>query len=114
MKETLSFNEYQERANELMSEEAKKEPLLNGVLGLTGEAGECADLYKKYLFQGHPFDKEKMVKELGDVLWYIAEVCKGLGVSLEEVAKTNLDKLYQRYHGHTFSASGSIHRDDKD
>ena len=56
--ETLSFNEYQKEAYDLISEEGKKNRVLNGVLGLSGESGECADIVKKNLFQGHPFPKE--------------------------------------------------------
>ena len=111
---TLSFNEYQKEAGELISEEGRKDLLLNGVLGLAGEAGECADLLKKARFQGHTFDNEKMKEELGDVLWYIAETCDGLGIRLEEVAQGNLDKLHKRYHGSKFNSEYSIHRKEED
>ncbi len=69
----------------------------NGVLGLCGESGECADIWKKYMHQGHEFDRAHMMEELGDVLWYVAELASGLGVTLEDVAQHNIDKLRKRY-----------------
>lgn len=110
MKEKLSFNRYQQEANELISEEGKKDLLTNGVLGLAGESGECCDIIKKYKYQGHQLNKDDLIEELGDVLWYIAETCLGLDVTLEEVAIKNLDKLHARYHGSKFHATDSINR----
>lgn len=108
--EKISFEEYQKEAYELISEEGRKNLVLNGVLGLAGEAGECADLVKKHLFQGHELDREKLALELGDVLWYIAETASGLGMSLSEVAQMNLDKLHRRFGGNRFLAERSRNR----
>ena len=55
------------------------------------------DHLKKHLFQGHELDKQTMMKELGDVAWYLAEACEGLGVHLSDVMQMNLDKLHRRY-----------------
>ena len=71
--------------------------ILNGVLGLTGEAGECADLVKKHLFQGHELDKEHLAKELGDVAWYLAVTAYALGYDLETILLMNVEKLWKRY-----------------
>ena len=109
----LSFNEYQKQAYDLISEEGKKDLITNGVLGLDGETGECCDIVKKYKFQGHELDKEHLKDELGDVLWYIAETCSGLGITLEEVAQFNLDKLHHRY-PKGFNKNQSLHRDEKE
>jgi NTP pyrophosphatase (non-canonical NTP hydrolase) len=109
-KKTLSFEEYQKEAYDLISPEGRKDLITNGVLGLAGESGECCDIVKKVKYQGHPFDPDHLEEELGDVLWYIAEAASGLGVSLEEVARKNLDKLHARYHGDTFHAQDSLHR----
>ncbi len=106
----INFNEYQKQAYELISEDGKKDMITNGVLGLAGEAGECCDIVKKYKYQGHELNKEKLLDELGDVLWYIAETASGLGVTLEEVAQYNLDKLHKRYHGNKFNKDDSINR----
>ena len=83
--------------------------LLNGALGLTGEAGEVADLIKKEIFHGHNFKMEDLIKELGDVCWYLALLCNAIGVSLEEVMIKNIAKLKARY-PEGFSESASINR----
>ena len=64
---------------------------------------------KKTEFQGHDFDPMKMVDELGDVLWYVAQLATGLGVTLEYVAQHNVDKLLARYPD-GFDSEKSIHR----
>lgn len=71
--------------------------LTNGALGLAGESGEAADLVKKHLFHGHALEEDKLKKELGDVLWYVALLADALGLSLGEVAQHNVDKLRARY-----------------
>lgn len=111
--EKLSFNKYQEEAYELISEDGRKDLILNGVLGLAGESGECCDIVKKYKFQGHDLDKTHILDELGDVLWYIAETASGLGVTLEEVAQFNLDKLHNRYKK-GFTKEESMNRHEKE
>lgn len=87
--------------------------LLNGVLGLEGESGECADHLKKHLFQGHPFDRDHLIKELGDVAWYISLCAHALNAHLEEVFQTNIDKLIERYPD-GFKVSDSINRKEND
>lgn len=66
-------------------------------LGLAGEAGEYVDCYKKVIGHGEALDEERMKKELGDVLWYVAELCTANGWSLEDVASGNIAKLRTRY-----------------
>lgn len=110
--EKISFNEYQKEAYSLISEDGKKDMITNGVLGLAGETGECCDIVKKYKYQGHELDKEHLKDELGDVLWYLAETASGLGITLEEVALYNLDKLHKRYHGSKFHKEDSINREE--
>lgn len=82
--------------------------LLEGLLGLSGEGGEAADLMKKYLFQGHPFDREHMAKELGDVAWYLAISADALGYDLETIFQMNIDKLKARY-PEGFDVDHSLH-----
>lgn len=83
--------------------------LLNGALGLTGEAGEVADSIKKTIFHGHKMDYDGLVKELGDVCWYLALLCHAIDVPLEEVMIRNIEKLKKRY-PEGFSESASINR----
>ncbi len=66
-------------------------------LGLGGESGEVQDLIKKHLGHGHDLDKEKVKKELGDVLWYVAAIAGALGLKLSDVANANIEKLRKRY-----------------
>lgn len=75
--------------------------MIEKVLGLVGEAGEVADKVKKVIRDkggvSSEEDRGEIVKELGDTLWYLAAVARYLGVSLEEVAKINIDKLEDRW-----------------
>lgn len=80
-------------------------------LGVAGEAGEVADYIKKVVGHGHALDKDKLTKELGDVLWYVAVLSSVVGVNLETVARVNIDKLKARYPD-GFSSDRSINRKD--
>jgi len=71
--------------------------LANAGLGLAGEAGEAGGAIKKHLYHGHKLDKSALTEEMGDVLWYLAEVADALGVSLQQVAEANIAKLRTRY-----------------
>lgn len=93
----VDFNMYQKLAQRTSATELKSDKLLNGLMGLNGEAGEAIDYLKKCYFQGHELDKDKLIDELGDVLWYIAEACVGLGIDMEGLARQNIGKLYKRY-----------------
>ena len=108
----MDFNAYQELAQRTSNKKADNmDKVLNGLMGLNGEAGECIDILKKHFFQGHELDKDKLIDELGDVLWYIAETCEGLGVTMEEVAIRNIGKLRKRY-PHGFEVGRSINRNE--
>jgi len=106
----MELIEYQLRAQRTSSHQLPSSKIENGILGLCGESGECADLYKKYLYQGHEFDREAMLAELGDVLWYCAELASGLGITLEDVAWGNIEKLRKRYPD-GFEAERSVNRE---
>ena len=86
----MQANDYQKEALRTASSIKEEDLILNGALGLNGEAGEVADILKKHLFQGHELDKEKLIDELGDVCWYIAILAKGLNVELDEVLLHNV------------------------
>ena len=79
-------------------------------MGLCGEAGEVIDLVKKHLHQGHPLNKEQLIKELGDVAWYLAEAAYALGVDLDTVCAGNISKLKKRY-PEGFDKERSINRE---
>ena len=111
----MSPNEYQAAAMRTINPELSyRDQLLNGVMGLCGEAGECIDLVKKYLFQGHSeLDVAHLAKELGDVSWYLAVSAELIGYTLEEIFEMNIEKLKARYPD-GFDAGKSSHRAEGD
>ena len=96
----MNFNDYQKEAKKTLIYK-KDDKLQYLALGLTGEAGEVADKIKKIMRdkdgQINDEDKDALVKELGDVLWYMSQIAEFLGVEFEEVANKNLEKLFSRY-----------------
>lgn len=108
----MTGNEYQKLAMTTLNPcLSKKDVLINGVMGLCGESGEAIDLVKKHLHQGHQLDKERLIKELGDIAWYLAEAAYALDVSLDEVLQQNIDKLKARY-PEGFDTERSVHREE--
>lgn len=108
----MTINEYQRLAMTTLNQALdKKDVLINGVMGLCGEAGEAIDIVKKHLAQGHELDREALIKELGDVAWYLAETAYALNVPLEDVLRENIDKLRARY-PEGFDAKRSVERSE--
>lgn len=108
----MTVNEYQKLAMTTLNNELdKKQILTNAVMGLCGESGEACDIVKKHLFHGHELDREALIKELGDVAWYLAEASEALDVSLDEVFERNIAKLKKRY-PEGFSSERSINREE--
>ena len=89
------------------------ERLLTAALGISAEGGEFMEIVKKITFQGKPWDEanlDHLKIELGDVMWYVAQACMALDVSLEEVLDRNIEKLSKRYPAGTFDAYYSENR----
>jgi NTP pyrophosphatase (non-canonical NTP hydrolase) len=108
----IGFDEYQIAADRTRAHDlSDRDALAMASLGLVGEGGECADHVKKHLFHGHALDRDKVKKELGDVLWYVAILAKEVGIPLSEVAEGNVAKLRARYPD-GFSTADSIARRD--
>lgn len=106
----MTANEYQKLAMTTLNPQlSEKDVLINGVMGLCGESGEAIDIVKKWLAQGHELDREKLAKELGDICWYLAETATALGLSLEDIMTSNIEKLKSRY-PEGFDAERSINR----
>ncbi len=120
----MEFNDYQKAA--LKTQSKTGDPLLMGALGLGGETGEVVevimnaaqlaveaghviDIVKKVIFHLHYLDTDKLKKELGDVLWYVACIAQAAYIPLDDVADTNIAKLKARY-GDEFTPEKSIHR----
>ena len=110
----MTANEYQKAAmktqNPMVLEELQ---IIEGVMGLAGEAGECVDHCKKAVFQGHDLDEEHLAKELGDVAWYLAISANAIGYDLETIFQMNIDKLAARY-PNGFETDKSVNRDGED
>lgn len=105
----MTLNEYQEKA--MRTATPASISLVNSALGMSAEAGEFADILKKYLYHGHPLEAEKMIEEAGDVLWYVTLAAKALGVTLEGLAQHNIKKLEKRYPD-GFDTERSLHREE--
>ena len=96
----MEFNEYQEKANRPLY--GDEQVLTNCALGLAGEAGQLIYLIKDYTFKGKKLDKEKMIHEMGDVLWYLSQIAQWADIPFDEVAKNNIETLNKRYpHGYS-------------
>ena len=81
--------------------------LLTAAVGISAEGGEFMEIVKKMLFQGKPWNddnREHLIIELGDVMWYVAQACMALDVSFDDVIRGNVRKLEKRYPGGSFSA----------
>ena len=96
----MTINEYQKLAMTTLNPELDER-----------ESGEAIDIVKKWLAQGHELDKEHLIKELGDIAWYLAETAYILGVDLETVLEKNIDKLRARY-PEGFDTSRSVGRSE--
>lgn len=94
----MTLDDYQQlAARTLGRDRTHEQQLTNAALGLTGESGEVAEVIKKHLFHATPLDQDALVKELGDCLWYIGAFATTLGLSMDDIATRNIDKLRKRY-----------------
>lgn len=80
-------------------------------LGIAGEAGEVADIIKKVEYHHHPLNRDHLIEELGDVMWYLAQIAETEQLSLSQIATHNISKLLQRY-PHGFNSQDSLKRVD--
>jgi len=90
----MIFDEYQQLAARTSGESSD---IVNGALGLAGEAGEVVELIKKHRYHGRDLDLDALKKELGDLLWYMAETASQAGLSLDDIAAHNVAKLKERH-----------------
>lgn len=106
----MNFDEYQQRSRATALYPSIGHPVIYPTLGLVNEAGEVAGKVKKIFRdkQGRigPAEREALQGELGDVLWYLAQVCTELGLSLDGVAESNLKKLLDRQSRGTIQGEG--------
>lgn len=109
----MTFHDYQELARRTQNPDlSPRERLEHALWGLTSEVGEICGIHQK-THQGHPLDMALVGKELGDTLWFVAELCDVYGYSMSEIAERNIAKLRKRYPA-GFSAENSLHRSEGD
>ena len=114
---STDFVSLSDRLVELDEKGANIERLLTAGVGINAEGGEFLEIIKKMIFQGKPFNednREHMIIELGDLLWYVAQACMALGITFEEVVETNVKKLEKRYPGGQFDIYYSENRAEDD
>ena len=112
-----NFVDLADRLGELDRQGANIERLTTAGVGLAAESGEFLEIVKKMVFQGKPFNednREHLIIELGDVLWYVAQATQALGVSFNDVIETNVKKLEKRYPSGEFDVFLSENRSSDD
>ena len=114
---STDFVSLSDRLVELDEKGANIERLLTAGVGINAEGVEFLEIIKKMIFQGKPLDdhnKEHLIIELGDLMWYVAQACMALGVSFDEVVARNVKKLEARYPGGSFDVYYSENRQEGD
>jgi NTP pyrophosphatase (non-canonical NTP hydrolase) len=114
---STDFVALSDRLVELDEKGANIERLLTAGVGINAEGGEFLEIIKKMIFQGKPFNednREHMIIELGDLMWYAAQACMALEVSFDEVIARNVKKLEARYPGGAFDVYYSENRAEGD
>ena len=100
-----------------VSDDADVPRLLTAALGLTAEAGEFTEVVKKIILQGKPYNEDNifhMKRELGDIMWYVAQACMALDTDFNEIIEMNVEKLKARYPGGEFDVHYSENRKEGD
>lgn len=112
IKDFNAYTELAKRTDNSVEKEDAINSLVNGAMGLSGEAGEVLDHMKKVRFQGHKLEdhQAKIKEELGDVMWYMAKLCRELEIDFWDMLEQNIRKLEKRYPNLRFEAEQSINR----
>ena len=114
---STNFVDFADRIGELDREGANIERLLTSGVGINAEGGEFLEIIKKMVFQGKPWNednREHLIIELGDIMWYVAQATQALDISMEDVLNTNIRKLSKRYPDGTFDTYFSENRKAND
>ena len=112
-KESQDYSHFAARLFELEREGFPTQRLLTAAVGMSAEAGEFTEVVKKIVFQGKPVNEDNLFhlkRELGDIMWYVAQACIGLNITLDEIIEMNVDKLKARYPGGEFDVHYSENR----
>jgi len=100
-----------------LEETSEMHRLLTAAVGMSAEGGEFLEIVKKMIFQGKPYNEDNVRHlkiELGDILWYVAQACMALDISLDEITDMNIDKLSKRFPDGHFSEYYSENRKEGD
>ena len=111
------FGSFSDRLVALDEQGANIERLLTASVGISAEGGEFMEIVKKMIFQGKPFNddnKDHLITELGDIMWYVAQACIALDVTLDDVVARNVQKLLKRYPEGAFDVYFSENRASND
>ena len=107
----MTLNEYQELAGRTINMNlSREEQLRHALFEMCAELGEVHSIYQK-VYQGHKISMDDLKKEIGDLLWGIAELCTVNGIWMDEIANINIEKLKKRY-PEGFDPEKSLHRED--
>ena len=115
--ESKSSESFSVRLRDLYSEGLPVERLLTAAVGMSAESGEFTEIVKKIIFQGKPVNEENLFhlkRELGDIMWYVAQACMALDTDFNEIIEMNVDKLKARYPGGEFDVHYSENRKEGD
>ena len=115
--ESKSSESFSVRLRELYSEGLPVERLLTAAVGMSAESGEFTEVVKKMIFQGKPVNEENLFhlkRELGDIMWYVAQACMALDTDFNEIIEMNVDKLKSCYPGGEFDVHFSENRKEGD
>ena len=115
--ESKSSESFSVRLRDLYSEGLPVERLLTAAVGMSAESGEFIEVVKKMIFQGKPVNEENLFhlkRELGDVMWYVAQACMALDTTFDEIVEMNVEKLKARYPGGEFDVHKSENRAEGD
>ena len=107
------YQSFLESLSSLDGEGSNIHRLLTAAVGISAEGGEFMEIVKKMVFQGKPWNddnREHLIIELGDVMWYVMQACAALDVPIEEVVAGNVEKLKKRYPGGEFDVYKSENR----
>ena len=104
---------FQEEALRCMRSDLPYEAICSNMcMGLAGETGETVDIFKKHIYQGKDLDINDVIEEIGDILWYIANLCNVNKITMKECMESNVEKLRKRY-PNGFSIKDALERADK-
>ena len=112
-----NYQSFLESLSTLDGEGSNIHRLLTAAVGISAEGGEFMEIVKKMVFQGKPWNddnREHLIIELGDVMWYVMQACMALDVPIEDVIAGNVEKLKKRYPGGEFDVYKSENRSAND